>query len=78
MQDTGILALVPLTQKKAIIEYIDEKIADGIAANTTAIANLNAWATAFATKLNADAVDNNAKAAFPLTLDTNYDTNPQA
>lgn len=34
----------------------------------TQIANLNAWATALATKLNADAG----------VTDTNYDTNPQA
>lgn len=68
MQDTGLLALVPLTQKKAIIAYIDAKIAEGVAANTTAVANLNAWATALATKLNADAG----------VTDVNYDTNPQA
>jgi hypothetical protein len=34
----------------------------------TSVANLNAWATALATKLNADAG----------VTDTNYDTNPQA
>lgn len=34
----------------------------------TQVANLNAWATALATKLNADAG----------VTDTNYDTNPQA
>lgn len=44
----------------------------------TYVQNLNAWAVALATKLNADAVEQNAKAAFPLTLDTDYDTNPQA
>ena len=42
------------------------------------VANLNAWATALATKLNADFTAQNALAAFPLTLDVNYDTNPQA
>lgn len=40
---------------------------DSTAANTTAITNLNAWATALATKLNADAG----------VTDTNYDTDPQ-
>lgn len=39
---------------------------------------LNAWATALATKLNADFTAQNALNAFPLTLDTNYDTDPQA
>lgn len=38
------------------------------AAQATSITNLNAWATALATKLNADAG----------VTDTNYDTNPQA
>jgi hypothetical protein len=68
MQDTGVLALLDLQTRKAIIEYVDLKIADGIAANGTSITNLNAWATALATKLNADAT----------VTDTNYDTNPQA
>lgn len=36
--------------------------------NATAISNLNAWATALATKLNADAG----------VTDTNYDTDPQS
>ena len=49
-----------------------------IVASTTRVAKLAAWATAFATKLNADAVENNAKAAFPLTIDTNYNTTPLA
>lgn len=40
----------------------------GLAALATSITNLNAWATALATKLNADAG----------VTDTNYDTNPQA
>ena len=40
----------------------------GLAALATSVANLNAWATALATKLNADAG----------VTDTNYDTNPQA
>jgi hypothetical protein len=39
-----------------------------LAAHTTSITNLNAWAAALATKLNADAG----------VTDTNYDTNPQA
>jgi len=40
----------------------------GLSALATSITNLNAWATALATKLNADAG----------VTDTNYDTNPQA
>ena len=40
----------------------------GLAALATSVTNLNAWATALATKLNADAG----------VTDTNYDTNPQA
>lgn len=40
----------------------------GLAALATSITNLNAWATALATKLNADAG----------VTDANYDTNPQA
>ena len=42
--------------------------AGAVAALQTSVANLNAWATALATKLNADAG----------VTDTNYDTNPQA
>ena len=37
----------------------------------TQVANLNAWATALATKLNAE------QAGGVATFDTNYDTNPQ-
>lgn len=40
----------------------------GLSALATSITNLNAWATALATKLNADAG----------VTDANYDTNPQA
>lgn len=40
----------------------------GLSALATSITNLNAWATATATKLNADAG----------VTDTDYDTNPQA
>lgn len=40
----------------------------GLSALASSITNLNAWATALATKLNADAG----------VTDANYDTNPQA
>lgn len=40
----------------------------GLAALATSVTNLNSWAAAMATKLNADAG----------VTDTNYDTNPQA
>lgn len=65
------LALVETLLRKAIEEYVAEQIAAVAAVNTsqaTSITNLNAWATALATKLNADAT----------VTDTNYDTNPQA
>lgn len=52
------------TQKAELIKFINA----AVAGNTTSITNLNAWATALATKLNADAG----------VTDTNYDTNPQA
>jgi hypothetical protein len=68
MQDTGVLALLDLNTRKAIIEYVDRKIAEGVAANTTAIDNLNDWAIATATKLNDDAG----------VTDTDYDEDPQA
>jgi len=48
-----------------------------VTALQTSVTNLNAWATGLATKLNADAVAQNALSAFPLTMDTNYDTTPQ-
>jgi hypothetical protein len=54
------------TQKAELIKYIEYVLADeGFA---TSIANINAGATALATKLNADAG----------VTDTNYDTNWQA
>lgn len=58
-------------QQKALRLYVAQQIADVVAdaaANGTSIENLNAWATALATKLNADAG----------VTDTNYDTDPQA
>ena len=66
MQDTGHLALLDLNTRKAIINYVAAVLGD--AGYATSITNLNAWATALATKLNADAG----------VTDTNYDTNPQA
>lgn len=56
------------SQKRDIQSYIAAQITAGIAANSTSITNLNAWATALATKLNADGG----------VTDVNYDTNPQA
>lgn len=50
---------------------LENRLAELEAINTsqaTSIANLNAWATALATKLNADAG----------VTDVNYDTDPQA
>lgn len=65
------------TQKKTLERLMASDDA-GLAALATSITNLNAWATATATKLNADFTAQNALSDFPLTLDTNYDTNPQA
>ena len=52
------------TQKKTLENLLEDNTSN-LAAQ---VANLNAWATALATKLNADAG----------VTDTNYDTNPQA
>lgn len=72
----GNLFVQPMQTGTAPSSLTDMQIA--IDAAATGITNLNAWAAAFATKLNADATAQNLLAAFPLTLDTNYDTNPQA
>lgn len=56
-----------LTQANSLIKLLEERDAT-IAELETSITNLNAWATALATKLNADAG----------VTDVNYDTNPQA
>ena len=55
------------TQAKTLDRLMESDDA-GLAALATSVTNLNAWATALATKLNADAG----------VTDTNYDTNPQA
>ena len=52
------------TQKQTLENLLGESNA----ALAVQVANLNAWATALATKLNADAG----------VTDTDYDTNPQA
>lgn len=52
-----------LTQEK----FLQDLLAD-IASLQTSVTNLNTWAAALATKLNADAG----------VTDVNYDTNPQA
>lgn len=59
------------TQKQTLQRLFDElsaAIGGDTAALETSVDNLNAWGTALATKLNADAG----------VTDTNYDTNPQA
>lgn len=58
------------TQRKTLEKKLAEASGSDTATITalqTSIANLNAWATALATKLNADAG----------VTDTNYDTDPQ-
>ena len=59
------------TQRKTLKKLIDEVAAGdtaAISALQTSVSNLNAWATALATKLNAD----------DGVTDTDYDTDPQA
>lgn len=67
-----LMAPFDLEQRKALIQilgYFEEQVADGgLTALEVEVDNLNAWATALATKLNADAG----------VTDTNYDTDPQA
>lgn len=55
------------TQAKTLERLLNSDDA-GLAALALSVTNLNAWAVALATKLNADAG----------VTDTNYDTNPQA
>lgn len=55
------------TQAKTLERLIDSDDA-GLSALATSITNLNGWATALATKLNADAG----------VTDANYDTTPQS
>lgn len=52
----------------------------GLSALATSITNLNAWATALATKLNAQFAVANAETTLPFSpaLAVDYDTNPQA
>lgn len=60
-----------LVQRKTLEKLLSDASgsdAATIAAMQTSITNLNAWATALATKLNADAG----------VTDTNYDITPQA
>lgn len=66
-----------LTEADTLRKLLELRDAD-IAALKLSVTNLNAWATALATKLNADFTAQNQLAAFPLTLDINYDTDPQA
>lgn len=64
-------AIVDPTIQGALIRVFDVIAGDDdaeVAAVETSVTNLNAWATALATKLNADAG----------VTDTNYDTDPQA
>lgn len=56
------------TQRKTLEKLLTEAGNAAVATLQTEVDNLNAWATALATKLNADAG----------VTDTNYDTNPQA
>lgn len=55
-------------QQEKTLRRLLESGDEGLAALALSVTNLNAWATALATKLNADAG----------VTDTDYDTNPQA
>lgn len=70
------LNLLELNLRKAIEDYVAEQLAS----RDTEIDNLNAWATALATKLNAQFVVANAESTLPFSpaLAVDYDTNPQA
>lgn len=69
-----IRARMPGAQGEVLVQIFDALNTDIAAIETTntsqatSITNLNAWATALATKLNADAG----------VTDTNYDTTPQS
>lgn len=56
------------TTQAATLQRLMQSDDAGLSALATSVSNLNAWATALATKLNADAG----------VTDTNYDTTPQA
>jgi len=56
------------TTQKAALARLKAELQAEIADLTTYVTNLNTWAVALATKLNADSGVN----------DTDYDTNPQA
>lgn len=62
-----LLALGVGTSETSLQAQLDAVVAINTA-QATSITNLNAWATALATKLNADAG----------VTDTDYDTDPQA
>ena len=69
-----IRARMPGAQGEVFVKIFDALNTDitalesSVTANGTSITNLNAWGTALATKLNADAG----------VTDTNYDTTPQS
>ena len=67
------------TQAKTLDRLMQSDDA-GLAVLATSVTNLNAWATATATKLNANFVAANAEATLPFSpaLAVNFDTNPQA
>lgn len=72
-----------ITQKKALERLglsNDEVPTMTLAELITYVENLNAWAIALATKLNAQFVVANAETTLPFSpaLAVDYDTNPQA
>lgn len=65
------------TTQKQTLERLLASDDAGLAALALSVTNLNAWATALATKLNADFTANNAL-IIDADFDTDYDTTPQA
>jgi len=65
------------TQKASLNRWLADALAEGVGGE---VDNLNAWAAALATKLNAQFVIANAETTLPFApaLAVDYDTNPQA
>ena len=67
-----------LIQRETLKKLLAEVVAE--TGSAQAVANLNAWATATATKLNAQFAAANAETTLPFSpaLAVDYDTSPQS
>lgn len=65
--------------QNALLKFADV-IMGALATTNTSVTNLNSWATATATKLNAQFTAANAETVLPFSpaLAVDYDTDPQA